>query len=319
MCAGGTGKTPQVEYLIRLLKKDFAIATLSRGYKRKSKGYILADNTSTAEILGDEPMLFHTKHPEIKVAVDAKRVRGIENLLKETNAPEVVILDDAFQHRAVKAGMNILLTDYTDLYINDTFLPSGRLREAKKNSARADIIIVTKTPHNATNVDLKSVIKDIKPWPYQHLFFSYLKYGALYHAYDSKEHFKAEMELFKYNVVLFSGIANNKPLVTFIKEYANDVEQIDFPDHHEYSESDINVIVNKFEAIKGENKLIITTEKDAVKITNGIFADRLNKLPLYVLAIEIDLKNKTQEFNDLILKYVRANRIYHKKYSAENE
>lgn len=319
LCVGGAGKTPHVESLIKLLKNDFKVATLSRGYKRKTSGYFLADESSTAESIGDEPMLFHKKYPDIKVAVDAKRVRGIENLLKEEEKPEVIILDDAFQHRAVKPGMNILLTDYTDLFIHDTYLPAGRLREAKTNSFRADIIIVTKTPHNATNVDLKSVIKDIKPWPYQKLFFSYIKYGHLYHAFDMNNTIKPEMDLFKYNVVSFSGIANHKPFHTFIKEYANDVDMLVFPDHHEYTDADLTKILERFAAIQGQNKIIITTEKDIVKLTNGIFAERLSQIPIYVLPIEIDLKNKTEEFNELILKYVRANRIYHKKYSEGNE
>lgn len=320
LCAGGSGKTPHVDYIIQLLKKDYHVATISRGYKRKTSGYILADAAASAESIGDEPMIFHTKHKDILVSVDSNRVRGIQNLLKEENKPDVVILDDAFQHRAVKAGLNILLTDYSDLYIHDTFLPSGYLRESKSNSIRADIIIVTKTPDNATNVDLKSIIKDIKPFPYQNLFFSYLKYGNLYHLYDpEKEQLKPAMDLFKYNVVLFSGIANPKPLNTYIKEYANDVEIKEFPDHHYYSEDDIDGIISSFTAIPGENKLIITTEKDAVKLAGDAFVNKLKDLPIFVLPLEIDLRNKNQEFNDLILKYVRAHKIHHRKYSESNQ
>jgi tetraacyldisaccharide 4'-kinase len=252
------------------------------------------------------------------VTVDSNRVRGVENLLKGNNPPDVVILDDAFQHRAIKAGLNILLTDYSELYIHDTFLPGGYLRESKNNSVRADIIIVTKTPDKATNVDIRSVIKDIKPFPYQHLFFSYLKYGNLYNFSKPREIIKPALDLFKYNVVLFSGIANPKPLHTFIKEYANDTDIRVFPDHHAYTESDIDTIIKAFNDIPGENKLLITTEKDAVKFISSPFSDKIKNLPLFVLPIEIDLRNKTQEFNDLILKYVRANKIYHRKYSESN-
>ncbi|MCD6067863.1 MAG: lpxK [Bacteroidetes bacterium] len=318
LCAGGSGKTPHVDYIIQLLKKNYKIATLSRGYKRKTKGYILAGSTATAETIGDEPMIFHTKHEEIMVSVDTSRVHGIDQLLLEKEAPDVVILDDAFQHRAVKAGLNILLTDYSELYIHDSFLPAGRLRESKTNSIRADIIIVTKTPDKASNVDIRSVIKDIKPFPYQSLFFSYLKYGNLYNFSDPKEIIKPALDLFKYNVVLFSGIANPKPLHTFVKEYANDVDIKVYPDHHAYTESDIDTILAAFEKIPGENKLLITTEKDAVKFISSPFSERIKNLPLFVLPIEIDLRNKTQEFNDLILKYVRANKIYHRKYTGSD-
>ena len=328
LCAGGSGKTPHVDYIIKLLKKDYHLATISRGYKRKTKGYILANEEATAESIGDEPMIFHTKHKDILVCVDSNRVRGIQNLLKEPplgakegeKKPDVVILDDAFQHRAVKAGLNILLTDYSDLYIHDTFLPSGYLRESKTNSIRADIIIVTKTPDKATNVDLRSIIKDIKPFPYQSLFFSYLKYGNLYHLFDQKkEQLKPAMDLFKYNVLLFSGIANPKPLHTYVKEYANDVEIRVFPDHHYYSETEITELIDAFKAIQGENKLLVTTEKDAVKLTAPAFADKLKDLPIFVLPLEIDLRNKTEEFNELIRKYVRAHKIHHRKYSEGNQ
>lgn len=318
MCAGGSGKTPHVEYLINLLKKEYKVATLSRGYKRKTNGFVLADKNATADTIGDEPMIFHTRHEDIQVAVDGNRVRGIETLLRESTSPDVIILDDAFQHRAVKAGLNILLTDYSDLYIHDTYLPAGYLRESKANSMRADIIIVTKTPDKATNVDLKSVIKDIKPFPYQHLFFSYLKYGNLYHFAKPAEIIKPALELFKYNVLLFSGIANPKPLHTFVKEYANDTEVKVFPDHHNYSASDIDQLITSFENISGENKLLITTEKDAVKFITAPFAERIKNLPLFVLPVEIDLRSKTDEFNELILKYARANKIYHRKYSESN-
>lgn len=314
LSVGGTGKTPHIEYLVKLLENEFKLATLSRGYKRKTSGFLLADSNSTAEDIGDEPLQFKSKNPSLKVAVDANRVHGIETLLKENDPPEVVLLDDAFQHRSVKAGLNILLTDYNNLFLNDTYLPAGRLRESKKNCLRADIIVVTKTPDKATSVDIRGIIKDMNIRAYQAIFFSYLKYGNLYGFSDPSKIVKPAMELFRYNVMAFTGIANDKPMITFIKEYAEDIVHKKYGDHHEYSTADIDDIIKIFNNIAGENKIIVTTEKDAMRLQRHDLKNALEGLPLYILPVEVDFRNKAEEFNENVLKYVRANKIYHKKY-----
>ncbi len=318
LCAGGSGKTPMTDYIVQLLKNEIKVATLSRGYKRKTDGFVLADDQATSDQLGDEPMQLHIKHPDINVAVDAKRKRGIEKLQKLSSPPEVIVLDDAFQHRSIKPGMNILLTEFSNLYIHDFMLPSGRLREFKEGAIRADIIVVTKTPHHATGIDIRSVIKDIKPLPYQQLFFSYINYGKLYQIQNNKNQLELEQELYKYSVLLVTGIANNKDLLTYVKEYANDAKALTYPDHVDYSQEHIQQIKTQFSSMQGDFKIIITTEKDAVKFNSDKLKPLLEDLPVFVLPIEMDFKNKKEEFNELILKYVRTNKIYHAKYSASN-
>ena len=318
LCAGGSGKTPMSDYIAQLLKSETKVAVLSRGYKRKTDGFVLANEHSTSDQIGDEPMLLHLKHQDIVVAVDAKRKRGIEKLQKLIDAPEVVVLDDAFQHRSVKPGMSILLTEYSNLYIHDFMLPSGRLREFKEGAIRADIIIVTKTPQHATGIEIRSVIKDIKPLPYQQLFFSYINYGKLVHIFNHKNQIELEQELYKYSVLLVTGIANNKDLFTYVKEYANEVKALSYADHFDYTAEHIQQIKNQFSSLQGDFKIIITTEKDAVKFNSEKLKTLLEDLPMYVLPIEMDFKTKTEEFNELILKYVRTNKIYHAKYSAGN-
>ncbi len=206
LSVGGTGKTPQIEYLIRLLSPNYKIATLSRGYKRKSKGYVLADVTSTAEILGDEPFQMHQKFPNIKVAVDADRKNGIENLLKLDDKPELILLDDAFQHRKVKAGFYIMLSAYDDLFYNDFILPTGNLRESKSGAKRADIIVITKCPKDLSDITQKIIKEKIGlDCP---IFFSFIDYDEnIYNEFESKK-----VSDIKYtNKLLVAGIAKPEP------------------------------------------------------------------------------------------------------------
>lgn len=318
LCAGGSGKTPMTDYIVQLLKNEIKVAVLSRGYKRKTDGFVLANEQSTSDQIGDEPMQLHVKHPSVIVAVDAKRKRGIDKLQKQNDAPEVVILDDAFQHRSIKPGISILLTEYSNIYIHDFMLPSGRLREFKEGAVRADIIVVTKTPEYATGIEIRTVIKDIKPLPYQQLFFSYINYGKLYHIFNHNNQLQLEQELYKYSVLLVTGIANNKDILNYVKEYANEVKPLSYSDHCDYTFEHLEQIKSEFSTLQGDFKIIITTEKDAVKLNTEKLKQTLEDIPLYVLPIEMDFKTKTEEFNELILKYVRTNKIYHAKYSARN-
>lgn len=314
LCAGGSGKTPHVDYLIELLKQEFKVATLSRGYKRKTSGYVLANAQSGAEQIGDEPLLFKQKHPEIQVAVDAKRLRGIQHLMNEQPAPEVVLLDDAYQHRQLKPGLSILLTEYHRLFLHDDYLPMGRLRESAKNIHRADIIIVTKTPEHATSVDMRGILKDIGPRAYQSVYFSYLKYGDLYQLNDDQITLNPPLDLFKFHTLVFCGIANPHPLFTYVKEYAESAQLVSFPDHHDFTLTEIDQLKAKFKEIPSEQKIIITTEKDAMRLRNPKYKDILADLPLFILPVKVDFKNKSEEFNENIFKYVRTNKIYHSKY-----
>ncbi len=315
LAVGGTGKTPHVEYLINLLKSECRIAILSRGYKRKTSGFVLATEKSIASDIGDEPLQYKTKNPDLIVAVDGNRVNGIKKLQELTEFPKLIILDDAFQHRSLKCELNIVVSEYSNLYLNDTLMPAGMLRESKKGITRADIIIVSKTPDNTTAIDIRNLIKDIKPLAHQSLFFSWLKYGEIYGFQNPAETISTLDDLFRYRIVLFTGIGNPSPMLTYLKEYGSDVKHIQYPDHHTFTLQNIADIRDALDTFEGGNKIIVTTEKDAMRLKGTDLEDITNTLPLYVLPIEIDFKDKTEEFNQTILNYARTNKFYHKKYS----
>lgn len=320
LSVGGAGKTPLVEYLLKLLiKENVRPATLSRGYKRKTKGFILADATSTAHDIGDEPLIYKSKYKTL-VAVDGNRVRGVEQLeALGTEAPEVVVLDDVFQHRAIKCGLTILVTDYNHLYFNDSMLPSGKLREYKSGATRADIIVISKTPDNLSAVDIRQTTKDIQPLAHQKVFYSYLKYGELYSITNSHEKIDTLNELFRYRVISFAGIANAKPMVNYLKEYASEVFHLPFADHYDYQTKDLEEIEDYYNSFAGGNKIIVTTEKDFMRLKNDALWKVAQRLNIYILPVEVTFKDKEEEFDQLILKYVRTNRIYHQKYSQQDQ
>lgn len=311
LSAGGTGKTPLVEYLIRLLKNDFEIATLSRGYGRKSSGFIIADEHSSAEDIGDEPRQYKQKFKDISVAVDGNRVGGIKKLREYSSQLNCILLDDAFQHRQVKAGLSIVLTDYSHMYMDDFWLPSGTLRESKKGINRADIIIITKTPESLPAVEKRRIMKDIDPRPYQLVYFSYIKYGDFVAGTENtvnqgKEIYFAE----NYHILLFTGIANNKPALDYLRANVKHVDVLEFSDHHKYNEKDISKIEQQFNTITNPKKLIITTEKDYMRLQKGGLLNMLGNAPFFYLPIETEFHQPDkEEFNQQILKYVRANKI----------
>jgi len=286
LSVGGTGKTPQIEYLIRLLSPQYKIATLSRGYKRKSSGFVLADAASTAEILGDEPYQMYLKFPEIHVAVDADRKNGIEKLLAMKEAPEVILLDDAFQHRRVRAGFYILLTTYEDLYCDDLILPTGTLRESRSGAKRADVIIVTKCPPAMTQVDKEKVIEKISlDIP---VYFSSIAYDeTVYNAMETKN----VEAVRKQSKLLVAGIAKPQPFFHYLQS-GSDAE-LEYADHHHFSESDVKTIQEK-----AGDRVIITTEKDFVRLKNS------NLKSLFYLPIKSSFLSKADDFDQRILKYV---------------
>ncbi len=293
LSVGGTGKTPQIEYLIRLLSQNYRIATLSRGYKRKSEGFVLADAHSNAAILGDEPFQFFQKFKNIQVAVDANRKNGIEQLLSQSEKPEVILLDDAFQHRKVKAGFYILLTAYGDLYANDRMLPTGNLRESRVGAKRASIIIVTKCPKTLSLEEQHQIRIKLKPKTNQELYFTTIEYDDFVYAENKK---LAINEVLNQEKVLIAGIAKPEPFFNYLKNPSDAC--LTFPDHHHFAEDEISAIKNK-----AQNKIIITTEKDFVRLKDSVLASQLYYLPIrssFVSSPETSGEN----FDKTILNYV---------------
>ena len=287
LSVGGTGKTPMIEYLVRLLSENYSVATLSRGYKRQSTGFILADANTDAKTLGDEPFQMHQKFPDVQVAVDADRKNGIEQLLAQSKKPEVILLDDAFQHRKVKAGFYILLTAYDDLFTDDWMLPTGNLRESRSGAARADMIIVTKCPKTIDEIALSEIRKKLK---YNKLvFFTAIAYDESVYSADS---IKEVSEIKNTPKLLLAGIAKPKPFFAYLQQ-ENDVV-LEYPDHHDFSESDIQNIKKQ-----AEDKPIVTTEKDYVRLKNHIPSKQL-----YYLPIKTSFVSDSKNFDQILLNYV---------------
>lgn len=307
---GGTGKTPHTEYLIELLRKDYKVAVLSRGYKRKTKGFLLASPESTAVEIGDEPYQIKNKYPDVLVAVDAKRQRGIETLLTlpENQKPDLILLDDAFQHRYVKPSLTLLLTDYNRIMTKDVLLPAGRLREPAYYAERANIVIVTKCPTDTNPLDQRILSKDIHLYPYQDLFFTTFNYGMLIPVFG-KGNSVPLSELKKKDVLLVAGIANPKPFLRKVKRFAKRTDKMLYPDHHHFTEKDLNQIKNKAEQIENKDKMIIITEKDAARFKSFENLEPSFKSLIYYLPIEVNFVNSTDQevFNNKILDHVREN------------
>ena len=304
---GGSGKTPHVEYLIRLLHDKAKIAVLSRGYKRKSHGYVLAEESTTMPEIGDEPFQMHQKFSDIYVAVDAKRARGIENLQNDeaTKDVDVVLLDDAFQHRYVKPGINILLVDYHRLIIYDKMLPAGRLREPLSGKNRADIVIITKCPKDLKPMEFRVLTKAMDLYPFQKLYFTSINYDTPKGVFEEKQ-----IELDKlqdYHVLLLTGIASPKQMEHDLKPMTKDITNLSFGDHHSFKGKDIDRINDAFESMP-EPRIIITTEKDAVRLreTEGLYEKV--KSNMYELPIKVSFMLDQQDnFNEKIISYVRKN------------
>jgi tetraacyldisaccharide 4'-kinase len=307
---GGTGKTPHVEYLIRLLKDHVHVAVLSRGYKRKSSGFLLAQTDTPLSDIGDEPYQMKQKYPDITVAVDAKRTRGIEYLIsgKETGQEiDAILLDDAYQHRYVKPGLNILLVDYHRLIIHDKLLPAGRLREPVKGKDRADIVIVTKCPTTLNPMEFRVLTKQMNLYPYQQLFFTTIKYEPLHPLFDGTEQIEKLEELAGRHILLLTGIASPKQIYYDLKPHTPDIYPLRYSDHHNFKKKDIKKINEAFEGLPSP-KLIITTEKDAVRLkeTEGLTPEA--RRGIYVLPISIEFMLQGEEsFNEKIIGYVRKN------------
>ena len=288
LSVGGTGKTPMIEYLIKLLSNKYKVATLSRGYKRKTKGFIIADQNMNAQDIGDEPFQFFKKFKDIIVSVDANRCNGIEHLLKFEQKPDVILLDDAFQHRKVKAGFNVLLTSFDNLYSNDILLPTGNLREPKLGAKRADVIIVTKCPNSISETEKSKIRRQLKPLNDQQVFFSSIKYSKTIK--NAVEEINLE-DLKEKKFTLVTGIANPNPLVEYLNSKSLTFDHLNYKDHHDFSEKDIDQIKSK--------QLIITTEKDFMRMES--FLNGINNA--FYIPIETSIEN-SKEFEMLIKNFM---------------
>lgn len=288
LSVGGTGKSPMIEYLIRLLSQEYRLATLSRGYKRETSGFHLLSGAETAKEAGDEPLQFKTKFPDVQVAVDADRQHGIAQLMKGSPTPEVILLDDAFQHRKVKAGFSILLTSYDSIYASDCILPAGNLREPKSGAQRADIIVVSKCPGDLSKQKQQEIERKLKINLDQQVFFSYIKYAG---SVINKAGKKLLFEELPKNFTLVTGIAKPAHLVDFLKQKNLDFNHLKFPDHHNFSPSELNELQKA--------SFILTTEKDFMRLQAHFSADKL-----YYLPIEQDFLNKKNQFDTKIMNWI---------------
>jgi tetraacyldisaccharide 4'-kinase len=319
---GGTGKTPHVEYLIRLLKEKFEVAALSRGYKRKTKGFLRVEPDSPVADVGDEPLQIKQKFPETTVAVCENRVKGVKTLLEEKNEkiPDVILLDDAFQHRRIAAGINILLIDYNRPLKDDLLLPAGRLREGISQMQRANVIVFTKCPNEITPITRRILQKEVRLKPYQELFFSTFEYEEIKPVFSGR---KLKNDFYKNNthaILIVTGIASPKGIHEYLKSFSTVTEQIQFPDHHNYSFEDIQLIMNRFQQVGAREKIIVTTEKDAVRFTALPGLEDDFKKNIYFLPVKVKfLDEEGKMFNKKILNYVGENKSNRELYKRKNQ
>lgn len=314
---GGTGKTPVTEFLVSSLKNNYKIAVLSRGYRRKSKGFVLSDETSTSADIGDEPMLIHLRHPEVTVAVCEKRVQGVEEILKNDPTINLIILDDAFQHRYIDTSFDILLTEYDEPYTKDHLLPRGRLRDIQSQAERASIIVVTKCPSNIKPIELRTFMTSLDLLPYQSVYFTLMEEGEIFSLFDRGYENPIKCVLRGDNVVMMTAIANPKYMIESIKEKYNLVSQFHFKDHHNFSQADIDKVLKK--AIEN-NAYIIMTEKDAAKIMSLKIASsekfRFCVAPISVEFVDTENTGNRQKIINYINKLIKSK---DGKYSLHNK
>lgn len=298
LSVGGAGKTPHIEYLIRSLDPYINIATLSRGYRRKTKGYIQVQPHMNAEQVGDEPLQYKRKFPDVQVTVAEERAFAIPKIVGARPDTQLILLDDAFQHRAVKPGLNILLTEFDRPFTRDYLLPSGRLREWRSAYTRADVIIVTKCPKVLDRSTADALIEEIDPLPHQRVFFSYYDYAAPYYMLDHRYRLQLDKEL---DVLLISAIANTDYLLTYLKEKAQKVRSLDYEDHHYFDRRDLSNLRDRFTSMDSKRKAIITTEKDATRLELHRDFIRKERLPIFVLPLAVRFHfEEGVEFDTLI-------------------
>lgn len=322
IAVGGTGKTPHTEYLINLLPKNLQIAALSRGYKRKTKDFRLVEIGSEVKQVGDEPLQVKLKFPFVTVAVCRNRVQGIKRLMQEKPSPDVVILDDAFQHRRVTPGLNILLVDYNKPLANDHLLPVGRLRENVVQSKRAHIIIFTKCPPELTPIQKRILAKDMYRFPYQHIFFSTMVYDDILPAFPEARPVSELGKLSGVSVLGIAGVASPDYFINYLSEKFRKVYPLIFPDHYNYSEKSIPKILHNFEEMRHSRKIIVVTEKDLVKLWEMRLPFEIRSV-LYYLPMKVKfLEQENESFDDKILEYVGEDKsnseVHQRNYEFQN-
>jgi tetraacyldisaccharide 4'-kinase len=308
IAAGGTGKTPHAEYLISILSNNFKVALLSRGYRRKSKGFLIAGKDSTISEIGDEPLQISRKFPGITVAVDRDRVHGVNEILSLMPETSVILLDDGFQHRSLRPGLSILLTDYNNLIINDHLLPYGNLRESRHNMHRADIILITKSPEGISPIQRRLIVREMNKKPYQNLYFTSLKYCEPVPLFEDGTKAGPFREG-KPDMVLVTGIANPAPLKEYLSGKAGELVHLCFSDHHNFIMADIDKIMKAYNDLKAPDKYIITTEKDSVRLREFTNIAEPFRSAFYYIPVGIwFLNDDKDEFDNLIIDYVRKNK-----------
>lgn len=302
LVVGGAGKSPATEYLVHLLA-EHKIAILSRGYGRKTKGFILADGTATAQTIGDEPMQFYNKFPQVTVAVCEDRVKGI-NLLKDSH--DLILMDDAYQHRRVQPGFSVLLFEYQKLLRPQLLLPAGNLREPFTGYKRAQAVLVTKAPVNLTSAERLKCTRKFDEKYVGKTAFSFITYGRLKHLFSGKEQ-PCEAITTDTSVFLLTGIANPLPLLTHLKKHSQNIHHHDYPDHHQFSRHNLEQLVRAFNRDATKEKIIITTEKDAQRLLDVTFKELLLNLPVFYLPMKIELQKEDKAtFDQKILDYVSS-------------
>ena len=316
--AGGTGKTPHVEYLVRLLKEEFTVAVLSRGYKRKTRHFILARHDSSVQEIGDEPVQIKQKFPDVHVAVDRRRVNGVQQLMAKLPELDVILLDDAYQHRRIKPGLSILLIDFNRPIREDRLLPVGRLRENAQERRRANIILVTKCPERLKPIERRLIVKDSTLFAFQHLFFTKFGYRQPVPVFkDSPSFSLSEIKSSQPAILMVTGIAYPRLFKRHLRSISRDIREMKFPDHHSFSQRDINNILHEFKSVEGNKSYLFTTEKDAMRLRKFTNIDAEIKDRMFYIPIEAEFLNEdTENFNNQILKYVKNNKrdsILHKQ------
>ena len=307
---GGTGKTPHTEYITGLLKENFKVATLSRGYKRQTRDFRIASSTSQVSEIGDEPMQIFRNFPDVLVTVDRKRVHGVNMILQEYPDTEVIILDDGFQHRKITPGFSILLSDFGRLIVRDYMLPFGNLRESKGNIRRANMILITKSPENLSPIQRRLIVKEIDKSPYQNLYFTTFRYKSPVPVFENCIE-DVQTDISKgagCGIVLITGIANPQPLKEYLDKSYNEITHLSFPDHHNFNEKDLLSISSAYNDLRSVTRYLFTTEKDAVRLREFTNIAEPIRSAFFYIPIRIHFLNEDKdEFDNLIIDYVRKN------------
>jgi tetraacyldisaccharide 4'-kinase len=317
---GGTGKTPHTEYIAGLLRENYKVATLSRGYKRKTRDFRIASSSALVSDIGDEPMQICRNFPDVLVTVDKNRVHGVNSILKEYPETEVIILDDGFQHRRITPGFSILLSDFERLIVRDHMMPYGNLRESKENMKRADMILITKSPENISPIQRRLIVKEIDKSPYQNLYFTTFRYKLPVSVFETS-HDTAQPDISEgagCGIVLITGIANPQPLKEYLQKSYKEIIHLSFPDHHNFTEKDLFSISSAYNNLKSTTRYLLTTEKDAVRLREFTNIAESIRSAFFYIPIGIYFLNEDKdEFDNLIIDYVRKN--HRNKRVSESE